>query len=216
MTDAALDRFRRVGASYRAEQRALATISAAYKHAKAIGDTANGVGNPDPSDSSVLLALVIDRIGQGGPGGVTGSATARMLSGLGSGRWQANDGGAYDAASVGAIKTIFAEMGGPSHFSALALEDYPSEWVYPLASLVVAALLGEIPPKHDRGIQFWPSNPGDPEVHLEVPEVGLVAYFEGDLGKWVGLLNRCAESAHRAAAARDQDSIAVEQPMLDA
>jgi len=131
---ALVERAVRVGAHLRHESRVRATLAHLEEEARALDGTegarggdrlrawAFGSGAPEP-DGVQLAALArqlevevalayLDLRCVGGRADAEGLATARMpwASGLGSGRWQAGDGGAYRAAGQEALYRVSAAL----------------------------------------------------------------------------------------------------------
>lgn len=93
---AAADVVARATAPARHEARVVATIEAADALVREAG--------LEPTATLTATVLVLDHNGVGGHlGGGRHEATPRLLNGLGKGRWQARDGGAYEAALKDAL-----------------------------------------------------------------------------------------------------------------
>lgn len=109
------------------------------------------------------LGQIVDLWGCGGPANVCGGATFRhpLAKSLGKGRWQASDGGAYQAAAEDAIldHARRQELEGepPPTWNAKGLGDLVARHGYPagalsLAIAVLAVATGGQLPDHDRGL----------------------------------------------------------------
>lgn len=125
---ASAELIRKATSGVRAQARVVATFAAAllapYKWGWRGADLA-------PSRALTALALLVDRLGQGGPRGLGLGSSHRdgAFACLGSGRRQANDGAAWDAALSSAIESL----GG----SILLAEDPTREVGDPLRNIVV-------------------------------------------------------------------------------
>lgn len=105
----------KAGAPARHEARVQATLAAARACA-----AANNI--PSAENRGAALILAADLMGIGGPRGIGGDSTSRLLPALGKGRWQASDGAAYQGAACDALwRLTRAEEGEPRRHSHLAI-----------------------------------------------------------------------------------------------
>ncbi|MDD2758054.1 MAG: hypothetical protein PHD72_01610 [Patescibacteria group bacterium] len=105
---AARDFLAKATAPARHESRVAATVACARAWIRAFGRESI----EEYEDICVLILLIADLFGVGGPNGL-GGATRRhpAFTALGKGRWQASDGSAYRAAVVGAAAELFNKLG---------------------------------------------------------------------------------------------------------
>jgi len=92
-------------AANRHQQRVAATLAAAEVEGQTLGDPEAAPFTPGETRTLAVLALVIDREGEGGRLGISGGRSARKgaFGRLGKGRRQASDGRAYGAAASSAL-----------------------------------------------------------------------------------------------------------------
>ena len=99
-------------------------LTAGERHASrvAAAERAARAALPECADSLVAALCLVEAGGTGGPGGYAGDATRRMswATGLGKGRRQATDGGAWTAAIVAAGNRLCSDTG---HISGSTCDD---------------------------------------------------------------------------------------------
>lgn len=137
-----IENIRRSTAHERHTERVEATQRSAREMAERVGTG---------SDHLAALILIADLFGVGGPGGLSGAGTRRLLC-LGAGRWQANDGGAYAAAAIDALPELL--HGGVVEYAACAFDQLPPAWVVPLVTAIVAVHCGGHLLPHTRDISM--------------------------------------------------------------
>lgn len=168
----------KAGAPERHEARVQATLAAARACA-----SANNI--PDAETRGAALLLAADLMGIGGPRGIGGDGTTRLLPGLGASRWQANDGAAYQGAARDALWRITrAPDGAPRLHEPLVISpddalELPEPWGGTMARRGLLRALGVVVGAvEDRGGETIPVRFADASPRL-----------------WGAVLNVCAATA---------------------
>lgn len=137
--------WRAATAAERHAQRVASTLAAAEVEGLTLGDPEWAPFTPGEVRTLSVLALVLDRLGEGGRLGISGGRSARKgaFARLGKGRRQASDGAAYVAAAESALWRLRCDADPAS--SNYSLEDLVLKMSPSGELLAGMALLGETP-----------------------------------------------------------------------